>query len=67
MSPLTYAGVTPGILSVTVMFDSVTFPVFVTSYVQVTVDPTSTTGPVGVSASTPFVFFSSTSPGAAPK
>ena len=48
----------PTLSSVTAMFVSVTFPVFVTSYVHVTVDPT-TTGPVGVSASTPFVLFSS--------
>ncbi len=55
--------IAPTLSSVTTMFESATFPVFVTSYVHVTVDPTTTTGPVGVSASTPFVFFSSASPG----
>ncbi len=43
---------------------TVTFPVFFTSYVHVTVDPTATTGPGALSASCPFVFFSRESPGA---
>jgi hypothetical protein len=51
--------IVPALSSVTAMFVSVTFPVFVTSYVHVTVDPTTTTGPVGPSASCPFVLFSS--------
>src|SRR5438876_350734 len=49
----------PALSSFTVWFDSVTFPVLVTTYVHVTVDPTATSGPVPVSLSVPFVFFTS--------
>ena len=45
-------------LSVTWMLETGMFPVFVTTYVQVTGVPTGTLGPGGRSASTPFVDFS---------
>ena len=42
-------------------------PVLRTTYVQLTAPPTVTTGPVGVSASSPFVYFSTSIPDTTPK
>ena len=44
-----------------------TLPVFVTTYVKVTVEPTGTTGPGRVSASCPFTNFTILIAGASPK
>ena len=45
------------ILSSTTVVASRVLPVFVTTYVQVTVEPMATRGPGAVSASTPLVYF----------
>jgi hypothetical protein len=59
--------VTPDSLSVTATDVKGTLPVFVTTYVQLTVLPTATSGPGGRLASTPFVRLTMSIPPAMPK